>query len=79
MRDRRVAEALLDSLLYVVRKNCAVARSLPLAATAENAEQGRVCAGWCRYPHRGHECDSGGYEDFRDQQVSSPKLSLPGC
>lgn len=79
VRDPRVGQALLDSLLYVVRKNCAVARSRLLAATAQNAEQGRVCAGWCRYPHRGRECDGGAYEYFRDQQVSSPKLSLPGC
>jgi hypothetical protein len=74
VRDPRVGQTLLDPLLYVVRKNCAVARSLLLAAAAENAEQRGVRTGWCGYPHRGSECDTGGYENFRDQQVSSPQI-----
>jgi hypothetical protein len=77
VRDARVGQTLLDALLDVVRENCAVARSLLLAATAEDAEEGRVRAGWCRGPHGG--CDgysytSAAYQNFRDQQVSSPKF-----
>ncbi len=85
MRDARVRQTLLDALVHVVGEARAVRRSLLLAATAEDAEQGRVCAGRCRHPDCGSECDNGANENFRDQQVSSPQIQLkkidrcPGC
>jgi len=65
--DSRVGEALLDSLIYLLSKDCAVGWSCLLAAAAENTEQGRVGVGWCCYPHRCRDRDSGAHQYFDHQ------------